>query len=168
MKPTTVLLTAILSTALYGCGSADSDSDVENLNIGAALGGNSANVTPPVVTTTPSVQTADLQASVQFDFATSWDMDINFALPLDKTYLSLCTDYKLMDNGAVDVKFDSCVIRAPINNGQYVSDDLPMTNAVDSLIAVLIDYANPSSPMYVEFSVAPGKESLDWSEGVTL
>ena len=168
MKPTKIILTALLSTALYSCGSADSDADIQNLNIGAALSGSSTNVTAPVVPTAPSVQTADLQASVQFDFATSWDMDINFTLPMEKTYLSLCTDYKQMNNGAVDVKFDSCVVRAPIINGQYISEGVPMTNAVDSLIAVLIDYANPASPMYVEFSVAPGKESLDWSEGVTL
>lgn len=170
MKKRNILLTACLTTVLYGCGSAESDSSDSNLNIGAALGGGSGGggvVTAPPAPT-PSVQTADLQASVQFDFATSWDMDINFSLPMTNTYMSLCTDYKIMDNGAVDVKFDSCIVRAPITDGQYNSEDVPMTNAIESLVAVLIDYANPSTPMYTEFSVQPGKESLEWSEGVSL
>ena len=166
MKKRHIFISAILSAALYGCGSAESDSADSGLNIGAAVGGGGAIAAPPPPT--PSVQTADLQANVQFDFATSWDMDIQFSLPLTNTYMSLCTDYKVMDNGTVDVKFDSCIVRAPITDGQYSSDDVPMTNAIESIVAVLIDYANPSSPMYTEFAVQPGKETLEWSEGVSL
>ena len=166
MKLRYLFFTGIAAAALSGCGSVDdTDSVDQGLNIGAAVGGGGGVVAPPPATNT---QTADLQATVQFDFATSWDMDINFALPLDNTYLSLCTDYKVLDNGAVDVMFDSCIVRAPVTNGQYMSEDVPMTNAVESLIAVLIDYSNPSSPMYTEFTVQPGKRSLDWSEGVSL
>lgn len=158
---------SLLPVALCACGSADSDSD-NAINMGAAMSGSSGGGAVVPAPSTPAVQTADLQASVQFDFATSWDMDIDFTLPLANTYMSLCTDYIKSDNGTVDVQFDSCIVRAPISNGQYSSDNVPMTNSVDSLIAVLIDYANPASPLYVEFTVAPGKESLDWSEGVSL
>lgn len=167
MKLRELLIISLLPVALCACGSADSDSDNE-INMGAALSGSSGGGAVVPATSAPTVQTADLQASVQFDFATSWDMDIDFTLPLANTYMSLCTDYTKSDNGTVDVQFDSCIVRAPISNGQYSSDNVPMTNSVDSLIAVLIDYANPASPLYVEFAVAPGKESLDWSEGVSL
>ncbi|MEM7256573.1 MAG: hypothetical protein AAF404_04200 [Pseudomonadota bacterium] len=165
-----IFMTTLLATAIAGCGSADTDTADQGLSIGAASGASGAGgaiVTPPSAPAN-STQTADLQASVQFDFATSWDMDINFALPLTNTYMSLCTDYTKMDDGSVDVRFDSCIVRAPITDGQYSSQDVPMTNATESLIAVLIDYANPSTPMYTEFTVQPGKESLDWSEGVSL
>ena len=165
MKLTNFLLATLVAASLGACGSAD---EMDDSNIGAALSGSSGGGATVPATTTPTIQTADLQATVQFDFATSWDMDIDFTLPLTNTYMSLCTDYTKSVSGMVDVKFDSCIVRAPITDGQYTSQDLPMTNEIDSLIAVLIDYANPATPMYVEFTVAPGKQSLDWSEGVNL
>lgn len=165
MNMNKILITSLFATVVAGCGSADTDTSDNGLSIGAATGGGAVIAAPAPVNNT---QTADLQASVQFDFATSWDMDINFSLPLANTYMSLCTDYTKKDDGSVQVKFDSCIVRAPITDGQYSSQDVPMTNATESLIAVLIDYANPASPMYTEFTVQPGKESLDWSEGVSL
>lgn len=167
MKPVKLLFTTLLISTLGACGSADED-DSSGANVGAALSGSSGGGGIVPIPTTPAIQTADLQATVQFDFATSWDMDIDFTLPLTNTYMSLCTDYTKSDSGMVDVQFDSCIVRAPITNGQYSSEDVPMTNEISSLIAVLIDYANPAAPLYVEFTVAPGKQSLDWSEGITL
>lgn len=175
MKFRTCVLIAALATALSACGSSESDPIVNQAtdntpDIGAAIDssnqGNTDTVTPALPV--PTIQTADLQASNEFDFATSWDMNIDFTLPLNNAYLSLCTDYDKQDSGAVEVQFDSCVVRAPITDGQFSSESLPMTNSTNSLIAVLIDYANPSTPTYVEFEVTPGKETLDWSEGVNL
>ena len=167
---------AAISVALSACAGTGEETDSGNApanpHLSAAHGAvqEGAQATIPEVTpeVTPSVQTADLLANDDFDFATSWDMDINFGLPLNNAYLSLCTEYKNSENSMVEVQFDSCIVRAPISNGQFVSEDVPMTNEIKSIIAVLIDYANPSSPLYVEFSVSPGKESLEWSEGVTI
>ena len=175
MKLRSSILVAALATSISACGSSESDPLVNQAtdntpDIGAAIDtanqGSTDTVTPPLPE--PTIQTADLQASNEFNFATSWDMNIDFSLPMDNAYLSLCTDYDKQDSGTVDVQFDSCIVRAPITDGQYASDNLPMTNSVSSLVAVLIDYANPSTPTYVEFEVTPGKESLQWSEGVTL
>lgn len=169
------VLIAALATAVSACGSSESDPLVNQAtdntpDIGAAIDtsneGTTDTITPPQPQ--PTIQTADLQASDEFDFATSWDMNIDFSLPLTNAYLSLCTDYDKQDSGAVDVQFDSCIVRSPITDGQYSSESLPMTNSISSLIAVLIDYSNPSTPTYVEFEVTPGKESLQWSEGVNL
>lgn len=164
----TIAAITISLCACAGTGEDDGSTSSANPHLSAAHGAvqGGTQVTPPVVT--PTVQTADLLANDDFDFATSWDMDINFSLPLNNAYLSLCTEYKNDDNSMVVVQFDSCIVRAPITDGQFVSNDVPMTNEIKSIIAVLIDYSNPSSPLYVEFNVSPGKETLEWSEGMTI
>jgi len=140
-------IAVLVSVSLSACESSDSmdSAAIDNgIGMGAALGANQGRVEAPVAT--PSILMSDLQASDDFDFATSWGMDINFNLPLANTYLSLCTEYDKSAEGGVDVKFDSCVVRAPITDGMYSSEDVQMTNAVTSLVAVLIDYSNPSDP----------------------
>lgn len=167
------LTVVAISAALSACAGTGEESEggsasTSNPHLSAAHGSVQEGTQVATPEVTPSVQTADLLANDDFDFATSWDMDINFSLPLSNAYLSLCTEYKNGDNNMVEVQFDSCIVRAPISNGQFVSDDVPMTNEIKSIIAVLIDYSNPSSPLYVEFNVSPGKETLEWSEGVTI
>ena len=148
MKYRACLITVLVGVFVSACESSDSmdDSATENgAGMAAALGAIQGRVEAPAAG--PSILMSDLQASEDFNFATSWSMDISFNLPMSNTYLSICTDYEKSNQGAVDVKFDSCVVRAPVTNGLYSSDDVPMTNALTSLVAVLIDYANPSAPV---------------------
>lgn len=173
-RTTFAILSAVVLAACSGSGTTGNELATTGApQMGAANASSHATtsqgqVDGTVIPTVPSVQTADLSAAAYFDFSTSWDMDINFELPLSNAYLSLCTDYKKDSSNGVDVKFDSCIVRAPISNGQFISNDIPMTNEISSVIAVLIDYSNPDSPLYVEFSVTPGKETLVWPEGVTI
>jgi len=149
-----------------GPGGTDGATDtVDNVAVVDPDTGGDSNVAPPPA---PSVQTGELQASSDFNFETTWDMDIDFSLPLSNAYLSLCTDYSVSDNGAAEVQFDSCIVRAPIAASSYRATDIAMTNHTTSLIAVLIDYANPSVPTYVEFEVSIGQETLEWEQGVSL
>lgn len=158
---------ALAVVALSACAGTGEELPDSGSHLSAAHGAaQQGTVAPPP--STPSVQTADLLSNDDFNFATSWEMDIDFSLPLNNAYLSLCTEYVTSDTNTVDVKFDSCLVRTQISNGQFVSNNVPITNELKSIIAVLIDYANPSTPLYVEFNLSPRKDTLVWSEGTTI
>lgn len=168
MNTNKILWIFTLSAAmLVGCtsGGGGGEADIDP-TLGEAQPENPDNgpVTPPVA----SVQTADLQADANFDFATSWDMDVTFALPQASGFLSLCTDYVRDESLQPTVNFESCIVRTPIAESSYQAQAIPMTNEITSLIAVLIDYSNPSQPLYVEFPITVGQGSLNWEQGTTL
>jgi len=114
------------------------------------------------------VRTADLEVPAEFNFDTSWDMHINFELPTANSFLSICTKFSKNDLGMPDVDFSSCIVRAPITDGTYQANAVPMSNQIEALMAVVVDYSNPENPLFVEFPITTGQTELTWDLGIQL
>lgn len=81
-----------------------------------------------------------------------------------KGSLSICTDYEETATG-FDINYNSCPIRATVENGQ-LEKDMSLMNQFDSVVAVIWFRDREIAPKYMKFDTADlvaGTESLEWN-----
>ncbi|RVU83758.1 hypothetical protein EOL70_15650 [Leucothrix sargassi] len=101
--------------------------------------------------------TADLEASADFDFATSRSIAIDFDVEEARTsegMMSVCTDYTSID-GMYDINYDSCTLQAPLEGGIY-SGAMEVTNDINTVVGVVWFKDASIGPVYKEFSLEVG------------
>jgi hypothetical protein len=144
-----LLLTVITLTLLTACGteSKDESAPATESNVTAAAPTNtSAPETSDPAPVPPETisQTADLRASTTFEFTSSFDVVVDINLNAErKLYLNICNRFE-RDSSRVEVDYGSCVLQAPLRNGNY-EGTLSLTNDVQQLVIAVWDYsgANP-------------------------
>ena len=145
----TMLSLTVLLAACGGGGGSDSTVSAE-----ADTDGSVAN-TPD--TTVVLENTADLEASADFDFATSRSIAIDFDVEQARVsagLMSVCTDYDELD-GMYDINYDSCTLQAPLVDGVY-SGDMEVTNDINTVVGVVWFKDESIEPVYKEFSLEVG------------
>ena len=144
-----------LTVLLTACGSGGSDSETD---ASAGTDGGSTTIaenpdTDPVVLE----NTADLESSADFDFATSRSIAIDFDVAAARTspgLMSVCSDYSKLGE-MYDINYDSCTLQAPLVNGIY-SGDMEVTNDIDVVVGVVWFKDSSIEPVYKEFALELG------------
>ena len=146
------LITAVIAgTLLSACGGSGNDQatvDSEVPSLGAAL-------TDETTATSATVaNTSELQIDPTFNLASSRTIDVNFDIAEAEGTdgsVSICTDYA-KDGSAFDVNYESCIVSAPMLDGQF-SHFIDVTNEFDSVVAVVWFQTPGTDPLYQEFNV---------------
>lgn len=153
-KLITMLSLTVLLTACGGGGSdsgADTSADTDSGS--TPIAGNPDTETPV------QENTADLEVSADFDFATSRSIAIDFDVEQARTspgLMSVCTDYTELDD-MYDINYESCTLQAPLVDGIY-SGEMEVTNDIDTVVGVVWFKDSEIEPVYKEFSLEVGAQ----------
>ena len=171
----TRLAVTLLPLALTACGggggssepatgAANPEPSVYTPGAGSVTEPAGSGVSDPTPPAAQAASTAELSTTESFKFATQWELAVDFDVAAAKEkdgFLSICTDFSFDGEDAYDVNFDQCAVRASISNGLY-NTSINVTNDVDAMLGV-IWFSDPlSPPLYQEFAVTNGQESISW------
>ena len=142
------LLSMSVAFLLAGCGSENAPPEM-----GAALQGAEGG-TPAVVIETTDTGTLEVANDFAFDTARTIEIDFDLESARDtQASVSICTSY-MADGDAFDVDYDSCAVRAPMNDGVF-SHSMEVTNEFDSVVAVVWFKDSTMAPLHREFTIDP-------------
>lgn len=111
----------------------------------------STNPTAPPAVEDPAPEnitsTKDLSVSETFDFTSSYDVAVNINLGAGTNrYLNICNDFQ-RTSGQTNVDYDSCVLQAPLDDGQY-QGTLSLTNDSTELVVAIWTYSGGEPEYY--------------------
>lgn len=178
MKAKIIIITLPLALTLAACGGSGSGDLVRSQpdsslpDSGSITDGSSTDVAPDPDLgaanggTQPAEAdaTADLLTTKSFDFKTQWEMAVDFDIGDAKAkdgFLSICSEFEFDGESAYDVNYDKCSIRSKISNGVFNSS-VNVTNDIDGLLAVVWFNDQLDPPLYNEFELVNGQESIIW------
>jgi len=101
----------------------------------------------------PETQTALLNVQNDYNFDASRRTVVTMSVPQavgEKAEASFCTDYSF-DGVDYEVDYDSCVLHAPLVNGQ-VSEEINLGNHHSSVLGIVWLQDSNADPVYKEFN----------------
>lgn len=157
---TAILVSLIMSSVLVACGGSESGG-------GAPATANPVTQTPVTSTdTTDSIettvtQTADLNVSADFDFGSSYSLDVKLLLPdlRDTTFfLNVCAQ----NPQTLGIDYQQCLIRTSVKQGQ-LSQSLSVASYHQSLVAevVFIDEYQASQLYFWELDSSDQRQAFN-------
>ncbi|PWQ95731.1 hypothetical protein [Leucothrix arctica] len=150
-KLITMLSLTVLLTACGGGGDSETSTSANADGDTTTVGANPDTETPL------QENTADLESSADFDFATSRSIAIDFDVAAARTtpgLMSVCSDYSKTDD-IYDINYDSCTLQAPLVNGIY-SGAMEVTNDINVVVGVVWFKDSSIEPVYKEFALELG------------
>jgi len=94
--------------------------------------------------------TDDLVASSEFDFDSSWQLQVDIDLSAwndPDAYLLLCQNFESTD-GDYTVDYSSCPLKSPLQSGIW-QGEVKLTGITEELIVVIMPLLDPNNPEYV-------------------
>lgn len=150
-----------LAAALSGCEEQHLQPVDPGFSVGAAI---AAQPSGSIVVVSPENNLRPVPHDLTLDRV----IDIDFELPMLQADLSLCSDYLLSGTGGVRLNEASCMFHSTTTTGLISHMDLVVSTEVTTLLAVVIDQANPTVPYFRAFAVDPGTVALQWFNGQDL
>ena len=147
---------SVVDGTVDGSGGADTD--------GGSDGGLVDEQAAPEPYVAEASASSELTSDDHFDFSTRWDMNIDFDIDAatgTSGFLSICTEFEFDGEDAYGVNFDKCALRTSIVDGIY-NGSMAVTNDISSVLAVIWFADESAAPVYNEFELVNGQESIQW------
>lgn len=142
----------ILAITIFVSACGGSAGSNENPTNGSSVADVDSIVNIPVddVLPVPTVQsTKELEANQFFDLSSSYelsvDIDISKKISESRAFLSICSDFEVLESGEIKIGYENCILRTSIKNGLY-KGNLNVTNDNEKLIVAIWFFDSDEKP----------------------